>query len=67
MLPKFDPSAIWKNFLSTDLNHEEKPTIFMGVPTMYSKLLSYYDTAFGDKTRMREFVKASCSNNIRLY
>lgn len=65
MLPKFDAGAIWQNFLNTQASQDEKPTIFMGVPTMYSKLLSYYDTAYGDNPRMREFVKASCSSNIR--
>lgn len=65
MLPKFDSKTIWDNFLNTNVSQEEKPTLFMGVPTMYSKLLAHYDTAFGDNPRTREYVKASISNNIR--
>ena len=67
MLPKFDTKAIWENFLNTNVNQEEKPTIFMGVPTMYSKLLSHYDSAYGDSERKREFVKANVSSNIRYF
>lgn len=66
MLPKFDSKTIWDNFLNTNVSQEEKPTLFMGVPTMYSKLLAHYDTAFGDNPRTREYVKASISNNIRV-
>jgi malonyl-CoA/methylmalonyl-CoA synthetase len=67
MLPKFDSKAIWENFLNTNVSQEEKPTIFMGVPTMYSKLLSHYDSAYGDNERKREFVKANVSSNIRYF
>lgn len=65
MLPKFDAGAVWSNFLGVDMQSDEKPTIFMGVPTMYSKLLSFYETNYGEKPRMREFVKATCLSNIR--
>ncbi|CAL5220071.1 g2022 [Coccomyxa viridis] len=37
--PKFSPKAVW-----TALTREDDPvTVFMGVPTMYSHLLSFYD------------------------
>ncbi|BDA41221.1 Malonate-CoA ligase ACSF3, mitochondrial [Coccomyxa sp. Obi] len=37
-LPKFSPGEVWKCLM-----REEDPiTVFMGVPTMYSYLLSYY-------------------------
>jgi malonyl-CoA/methylmalonyl-CoA synthetase len=67
MLPKFDSKAIWENFLNTNVSQEEKPTLFMGVPTMYSKLLSHYDSTYGETQRKREYVKASISNNIRYF
>ena len=67
MLPKFDPKAIWSAFLGEGVtNPEEKPTIFMGVPTMYTKLLAYYDTVYGINTSKRDFVRAACSNNLRV-
>ena len=67
MLPKFDSKAMWENFLNTNVSQEEKPTLFMGVPTMYSKLLSHYDSTYGETQRKREYVKASISNNIRYF
>lgn len=67
MLPKFDSKAIWENFLNTNVSQEKKPTLFMGVPTMYSKLLSHYDSTYGETQRKREYVKASISNNFRYF
>lgn len=67
MLPKFDSKAIWENFLNTNVSQEKKPTLFMGVPTMYSKLLSHYDSSYGETQRKREYVKASISNNFRYF
>ncbi|GLI61914.1 hypothetical protein VaNZ11_004438 [Volvox africanus] len=37
-LPKFAPAAVWQRIQSGDIS------VFMGVPTMYSYLLSHYDT-----------------------
>lgn len=65
MLTKFDTTAIWNNFLGVDMNNEAKPTIFMGVPTMYAKLLDHYENKYKDNTRMMEYIKAHCKTNIR--
>ncbi|KAL3158739.1 hypothetical protein ABBQ32_011468 [Trebouxia sp. C0010 RCD-2024] len=40
-LPKFSPSAVWDRLK----RQEDKITVYMGVPTMYSYLLSHYDQA----------------------
>ncbi|KAG2443494.1 hypothetical protein HXX76_001847 [Chlamydomonas incerta] len=37
-MPKFSPSAVWARLESGDVS------VFMGVPTMYSYLLSHYDS-----------------------
>ena len=67
MIPKFDAKSIWSAFLGEGITTlEEKPTIFMGVPTMYTKLLAHYDTAYANNTSKREYVRAACSNNLRL-
>ena len=65
-MTKFDPSAIWAKFLGEDLKDEEQPTIFMGVPTMYTKLLTEYDAKFSQSPYKREFVRATCSSKIRV-
>ena len=65
MMPKFDAGAIWSNFLGVNMSASERPTIFMGVPTMYAKLLADYDARFGDNPRMREYVRAVCSSKMR--
>ena len=65
MLPKFDAKEIWSKFLSNTIDCEERPTVFMGVPTMYSKLLDSYETLYGSNLQMVEYVKAICSSNFR--
>jgi len=66
MLPKYDAKEIWSKFLGNDMSSEERPTIFMGVPTMYSKLLDSYETNYGNNLRMMEYVKAICSSRMRV-
>jgi len=39
MLPKFDAKEVWFRFVDSDL------TLFMGVPTMYEKLIAYWEFA----------------------
>lgn len=39
-LPKFSPTSVWKRLLSTQSEEEPPITLFFGVPTMYSHLLS---------------------------
>lgn len=39
-------------------------TVFMAVPTIYSKLLDYYDTHF-TQPHVRDFVRAVCKDSIR--
>lgn len=65
MMPKFDAAAIWSNFLGEGMSFDEKPTIFMGVPTMYTKLLAYYDAVLGTNDSKRDFVRATCTYNLR--
>ena len=65
MIPKFDGKEIWSKFLDSTANLEERPTVFMGVPTMYSKLLESYETLYGSNLQMVEYVRAICSSNFR--
>jgi acyl-CoA synthetase (AMP-forming)/AMP-acid ligase II len=40
--PKFDPHTIWSRW--SDLNPSTKSTLFMAVPTVYSRLIDHFET-----------------------
>ncbi|XP_051830731.1 malonate--CoA ligase ACSF3, mitochondrial isoform X1 [Antechinus flavipes] len=62
MLPEFNAKVVWEKFLSS-----EKPRInvFMAVPTIYSKLMDYYDKHF-TQPHVQDFIRAVCKEKIRL-
>nr|XP_054587835.1 malonate--CoA ligase ACSF3, mitochondrial isoform X1 [Nothobranchius furzeri] len=62
MLPEFQPQKVWEMLLNS-----RAPTVnvFMAVPTIYSKLIQYYDQHF-TQPRVKDFVKAVCKERIRL-
>ncbi|AWP01458.1 putative acyl-CoA synthetase family member 3 mitochondrial [Scophthalmus maximus] len=62
MLPEFQPQKVWELLLSS------KPpmvNVFMAVPTIYSKLIQYYDQHL-TQPHVKDFVKAICKERIRL-
>ncbi|XP_063294896.1 malonate--CoA ligase ACSF3, mitochondrial isoform X2 [Pelobates fuscus] len=62
MLPEFSPKKVWEHFLSTDV---PSINIFMAVPTIYSKLIEYYDRHY-TSPNVQDFVRATCQDKIRL-
>lgn len=66
MLPKFDASVVWKNLLGVNMSNSDRPTVFMGVPTIYSKLVEEYEAKFASNPKLRDYVRNECSNKIRL-
>jgi malonyl-CoA/methylmalonyl-CoA synthetase len=66
MMPQYDTSAVWKHLLAIKVPAKDRVNVFMAVPTIYSKLLQEYDDIFSRNERMREYVKAACTKNIRL-
>ncbi|KAG3256685.1 acyl-CoA synthetase family member 3, transcript variant X5 [Ictidomys tridecemlineatus] len=62
MLPEFSAQQVWEKFLSTET---PRINMFMAVPTIYAKLLDYYDQHF-TQPHVRDFVRAVCEENIRL-
>lgn len=66
MLPTFNSEKVWNCFLSRADSSNEHVNIFMGVPTMYVKLIHEYERTLTKTQRMVEFVKAVCSTKIRL-
>ncbi|XP_055991563.1 malonate--CoA ligase ACSF3, mitochondrial [Sorex fumeus] len=62
MLPEFSPQQVWEKFLSCE---SPRVNVFMAVPTIYAKLMEYYDKHF-TQPHVRDFVRAVCEEKIRL-
>lgn len=62
MLPDFQPQKVWGMLLSSKV---PLVNVFMAVPTIYSKLIQYYDQHF-TQPHVKDFVKAVCKERIRL-
>ncbi|XP_072236825.1 malonate--CoA ligase ACSF3, mitochondrial [Leuresthes tenuis] len=62
MLPEFQPHKVWEMLLSSKA---PMVNVFMAVPTIYSKLIQYYDQHF-TQPHVKDFVKAVCKERIRL-
>ncbi|XP_025421280.1 acyl-CoA synthetase family member 3, mitochondrial isoform X2 [Sipha flava] len=66
MLPKFNAADVWTWILAIEQYYGYRVNMFMGVPTMYVKLIENYENVFEKNDRMVEYVKAVCSQKIRL-
>ncbi|XP_061620049.1 malonate--CoA ligase ACSF3, mitochondrial isoform X2 [Phyllopteryx taeniolatus] len=62
MLPEFHPQKVWEMLLNSKA---PLVNVFMAVPTIYSKLIDYYDQHF-TQPHVKDFVKAVCKERIRL-
>ncbi|XP_003800854.1 acyl-CoA synthetase family member 3, mitochondrial isoform X2 [Otolemur garnettii] len=62
MLPEFSAQLVWEKFLSSEA---PRVNVFMAVPTIYTKLLDYYDRHF-TQPHVQDFVRAVCEEKIRL-
>ncbi|KAL1007152.1 hypothetical protein UPYG_G00082730 [Umbra pygmaea] len=62
MLPDFQPQQVWECLLSSKA---PMVNVFMAVPTIYSKLIQYYEQNF-TQTHVQDFVRAVCKDRIRL-
>lgn len=62
MLPEFSAQQVWEKFLSPET---PRINVFMAVPTVFSKLLDYYDQHF-TQPHVQDFVRAVCKEKIRL-
>ncbi|XP_071076142.1 malonate--CoA ligase ACSF3, mitochondrial isoform X6 [Desmodus rotundus] len=62
MLPDFSAQMIWEKFLSSEA---PRINVFMAVPTIYTKLMDYYDKHF-TQPHVQDFVRAVCEEKIRL-
>ncbi|CAC5396298.1 ACSF3 [Mytilus coruscus] len=64
MLPKFDEKVVWEK-LAVKRKTGIDITIFMAVPTIYAKLIEYYEKSEEENQLASQFLSASCEN-IRL-
>lgn len=62
MFPEFSAATVWKKLLSSQA---PRVNVFMAVPTIYAKLMEYYDEHF-TQPQVQDFVRAFCQENIRL-
>nr|XP_033796080.1 malonate--CoA ligase ACSF3, mitochondrial isoform X1 [Geotrypetes seraphini]XP_033796081.1 malonate--CoA ligase ACSF3, mitochondrial isoform X1 [Geotrypetes seraphini] len=62
MLPEFSPKKVWEYFLKKRAPHIN---VFMAVPTIYCKLIEYYEQNFS-QVHVQDFVRAMCQQTIRL-
>ncbi|XP_049558791.1 malonate--CoA ligase ACSF3, mitochondrial isoform X3 [Orcinus orca] len=60
MLPEFSAQLVWEKFLSSET---PRINVFMAVPTIYSKLMDYYDKHF-THPHVQDFVRAVCEEKI---
>ncbi|XP_047702066.1 malonate--CoA ligase ACSF3, mitochondrial isoform X2 [Prionailurus viverrinus] len=62
MLPEFSAELVWEKLLSSEA---PRINVFMAVPTIYAKLMDYYDKHF-TQPHVQDFVRAVCEEKIRL-
>nr|XP_032620094.1 malonate--CoA ligase ACSF3, mitochondrial isoform X2 [Chelonoidis abingdonii] len=62
MLSEFSPQKVWEKFLSP---RAPRISVFMAVPTIYSRLMEHYDKHFS-QPHVQDFVRATCQDNFRL-
>ncbi|KAJ7396325.1 acyl-CoA synthetase family member 3, mitochondrial [Pitangus sulphuratus] len=62
MFPEFSAQMVWKKLLSSE---SPRVSVFMAVPTIYAKLMEYYNEHFS-QPQVQDFVRAFCQENIRL-
>ncbi|XP_034528535.1 malonate--CoA ligase ACSF3, mitochondrial isoform X2 [Ailuropoda melanoleuca] len=62
MLPEFSAQLVWEKLLGCET---PRINVFMAVPTIYAKLMDYYDRHF-TQPHVQDFVRAVCEEKIRL-
>uniref|UniRef100_A0A9J8AGI0 Malonate--CoA ligase ACSF3, mitochondrial n=2 Tax=Cyprinus carpio carpio TaxID=630221 RepID=A0A9J8AGI0_CYPCA len=62
MLPEFSAQKVWEQLISSK---SPMVNVFMAVPTIYSKLIEYYDQHF-TQPQVQDFIRAVCKERIRL-
>uniref|UniRef100_A0A4W3GED6 Malonate--CoA ligase ACSF3, mitochondrial n=1 Tax=Callorhinchus milii TaxID=7868 RepID=A0A4W3GED6_CALMI len=65
MLPDFNAQKVWEQLLRTDTSRTPRVNVFMAVPTIYAKLIQFYQKHF-TQCHVKDFIHAVCKDKIRL-
>ncbi|CAH1963323.1 unnamed protein product [Acanthoscelides obtectus] len=67
MLEKFNANTVWSQLLGVNaLPSDRKVTVYMAVPTIYSKLIDEYKKVFKGDPQMVEHIRSTLKNKVRL-
>ncbi|XP_064640453.1 malonate--CoA ligase ACSF3, mitochondrial-like [Lineus longissimus] len=67
MLPKFDAKQVWSQLLDPVGENGARINVFMAVPTVYAKLIEYFEKEMGGKSHYsKEYAKSACMSRVRL-
>ncbi|XP_050295892.1 malonate--CoA ligase ACSF3, mitochondrial-like isoform X2 [Anthonomus grandis grandis] len=67
MLNRFHANTVWSYLLGVNARPDDRRiTVFMGVPTMYSKLIQEYERVFKKDPKMAEYIKNTLKTKVRL-
>lgn len=67
MLKKFNANTVWSFLLGITAQPDDRKTnVYMGVPTIYYKLVDEYHKVFKDDPKMVEHIKNTLKNKVRL-
>ncbi|KAJ8970929.1 hypothetical protein NQ317_017247 [Molorchus minor] len=67
MLDKFNSNTVWSYLLGVNAKPDDrKITVYMAVPTIYSKLIEEYEKVFANDPKMVEYIKNTLQSKIRL-
>lgn len=67
MLPKYDSNAVWSWLLAVNASPDDrKITVFMAVPTIYTKLIEEYGRVFSKDPKMTEYIRMTLKTKMRL-
>ncbi|GJQ78655.1 hypothetical protein Trydic_g11758 [Trypoxylus dichotomus] len=67
MLPKFDSNTVWAYLLGINTNPDDRRiSVYMAVPTIYSRLINEYQKVFSGDSKMVEYIRTTLKNRVRL-
>ncbi|EFA07690.2 malonate--CoA ligase ACSF3, mitochondrial [Tribolium castaneum] len=67
MLPKFDANAVWSHLLGVSPQQgDRRISVYMAVPTIYTKLIEEYKRVFSSDPKMVEHIRNILKNKVRL-
>lgn len=66
MLPRFDSTVVWSYLLGINATPDKRVSVFMAVPTIYTKLIEEYKKVFSNDSKMCDYIKNTLKAKVRL-